>query len=718
MPPTSAKPMSTNRRAMFELIHSYEHGMEAAIQMQTQLYDVRVVFEGTRAFTDGSTITLPNVRVFAMHDNITNEAVEDARAYFMALRGYAWQQAARIVESDLVFLKTWRAKHGSFALALHNALDDIRIEHRFGKSAQGIKEAIDYMRESWLWPRYIRRKERGQSDIMYEMLIGLQCMLKHYDTIDDHPLWQALDPSVQSWVRRNQDELDSAYDTMKMEKTKGTERLADSVERMIARWRDEYAQVEPFCPVHVDVDKDDAPAKASSNWSNTFIAETNRKLREERNKLVGKDEQEGADDISQLLNNAQKPPLLFVTLGPRPNTLGSTKFDGAFVHSVDPVPAPDNKDGWDALPKLNSDQRRTLVLYPPDPRLEQALDQAMGKLIQQMMEGSQQIEAEAQQAVEDAKVHIDRLPEDQKQYLSYTTKNDRFEQTPDGSQTELKRLRDDVMRHVSNVKNRLQVLLRSRTRTKFRSNRIEGDELSDDAMADIALGRILPDKELRPFRVRTEADELTNTVCKLLVDTSGSMVGRKLELARWAALCFAEALDQADMRFAVSAFSSDENYWSHVLHDASAEDRELYGRFGALYIETCKSFTESWRTVANRLPRLGAVNDANYDADSVHWAAKQLLMQKASRRVLFVLSDGLPSTSEPPLQRARQQRHLGDVVKAMMAQGVEVVGIGICDSSVRHYYPNHVVIHNATDLPKAIMSQMEFLLLRNRSLRR
>lgn len=699
---------------MYELINRYEHGMEAAIQMQTQLYNLRVVFEGTRAHTDGNTITLPNVRVFAMHDNITDEQLENARAYFMALRGYAWQQAARIVESDIAFLKDWRSKHGSFALALHNALDDIRIENRFGKSAVGIQEALEYMRETWLWPRYVRKKERGQLDVMYEMLIGLQCMLKHYETIDEHPLWNVLDDSVRSWVRRNQDDLDSAYDTLKMEKRKGTERLSECVERMIARWREEYELVEPLCPkADVEIDSDTEVKKNDHRFGEFFTA-LNKKLAQVR-KEAGVAESEAdrqMNEMSELLTDAMKPPLLFVVLGPRVNTLVSTKFDGAYVQRIEPVPASDNKAGWEALSKLAPGERRTVVLRPPDPRLERKLDEAMGNIINEMMNASKEMEKQARLAIEDAKTHIERLPEDQKSYLAYTTQNDQYTRTPDGSPVELKRMRDEVVRYTNVVKNRLQVLLRSRTRTKWRSNRYEGDEIDTNALAEIALGKLTPNAELRPFRERVEADELTDTASLLLVDGSGSMMGQKLRLARWAALCFAEALDLARMRFAVAAFSSDEEHWERMYEQATEADHELYGRFGALYIETCKTFEEPWQTVSHRLPRLCAHNDANYDAESVEWAAKYLLSQRARRRVLFVLSDGLPSTSEPALQQARQQTHLRNVVKSVTAQGVETVGIGICDASVSYYYPQHTVIHTATDLPKAVLNQMDFLLLK------
>jgi cobalamin biosynthesis protein CobT len=155
-----------------------------------------------------------------------------------------------------------------------------------------------------------------------------------------------------------------------------------------------------------------------------------------------------------------------------------------------------------------------------------------------------------------------------------------------------------------------------------------------------------------------------------------------------------------------------------VIDEVKPDERQLYGRFGALHIETCKAFDEPWSVAAPRLPLLGSYMDCNYDADSIQWAGQQLLSQRARRRVMMVLSDGNPNTSEPPIQRARQQAHLPHVIAAMGKQGIEIVGIGICDDSVTKYYPRSLVIHNAMGLPKAVMTEMDFLLLNRRNARR
>lgn len=699
------KPHSTmNQRAMQDLIYRHRQGLETAIRTMTGLWHLNVVFEGSRAYSKGNTIVLPNVDVWASHDRLSDEDLENARAYFMALRGFAWQQAAVQVESDLTARERFRQKMGSFAQAVESVLDDVRVEHRFGKRAPGIQETIEYTREQWIWPRFARKKqEQGRKNLLVEAMYGLQVTLKHYEARYDHVLWQGLEPETRSFVERNLDALDSAYDTLKMEKDKGTARLCDVVEHMFQTWKTEFDLVAPLAKKRREAPAGDGlPSTPVDPWQTEF-----------------KPNREQSDNPEEALDNLSTaafiPPVLLVTYGPTATTLNGVPFAGGFVRRVEWMPK--DEEGWEKLQPLAPGETRTMVIHPPDPRLEQQLDQMMGNVVRAMMQMQQQMQEEAEQKVEEARKEIERYPDDKKPYLVYSTKHDRFRTAPDGDLYDLGRLRDKVMRYYGVVMRRLSVLLRTKTQTRWRGNQLSGSRIDMRQLVNIVNSSKLPNAQLRPFKMRQEEDELTDTVVGLLTDVSGSMCwragsfGSKLDLARAATLCFAEALHMAEIRFASWTFSSRENTWYEDYEALDESTRDLYGRFGGLNIETIKEFQEAWPAVATRLPQMGQDNQANYDADSVKWAANELLRQKAKRRVLIVLSDGLPATGEPELQQARQQAHLEHVVKSMIAVGVEVVGIGICDDSVEDYYPNHVVVHRAEDLPRVVMKEMEFLLL-------
>jgi cobalamin biosynthesis protein CobT len=684
-----------NQRMMHELISLHRAGLESAIQAITDRTDVRVVYEGSRAYTDGSTIVLPNVEVFGTHDHLSDEDVENARAYFMALRGFAWREAARLVETDIPALDRFQREHGSFARALQMQLDEIRIEHRFASRGQGLAESMEYMRERWVWPRVIRRKQTKGPNLLHEIMVGLQIMLKHYEAREEHVVWKALEPESRSFVERNVEHVDRAYDTIKMGRVQGTERMCEIVTYMLECWGKEFEMVLPLCT-----------RRAPDPVRDTTDSVTNEA------------------DLDQSMTQQKVPPLLLITVGPHVLTLATVPFGDTFVRRVEWCP--NDKDEWVKLVPLAHDEARTIVVHPPDPEIELKLNRALAKALSMMGEAQQALEDEAKRALEEAQEQIKRMPADQRPYLVWTTRNDRFVRSIEGTGEDLHDMRETVSMYYEVIKSRLEILLTSKTKRRWKHNRDEGTHLEPSAMAQIATSSHFPNRTLKPFCVRTDRVDLLDTLVGILTDTSGSMEmtqstfrlgGRlayesRLTLARYANLCFAECLHKANIPFGSFAFSSREYVWQHEYDSASETERQLYGRFGGLSIETLKDFDQSWTNVAHCLPRLGRYSEANYDADSVEWLAQQMLARRARRRVMFVLSDGRPATGEPDLQVARQQRHLGDVVKAIMAKGIEVIGIGICDDSVAQFYPHHVIIKNAADLPKVVLGRMEQLLLK------
>jgi cobaltochelatase CobT len=72
--------------------------------------------------------------------------------------------------------------------------------------------------------------------------------------------------------------------------------------------------------------------------------------------------------------------------------------------------------------------------------------------------------------------------------------------------------------------------------------------------------------------------------------------------------------------------------------------------------------------------------------------------------VMMVLSDGQPSGG------GRGDQHLATVVRDLTKQGIECIGIGILDASVKAYYPKAVVLRRVDELPGQVMSEIKRLL--------
>ena len=98
----------------------------------------------------------------------------------------------------------------------------------------------------------------------------------------------------------------------------------------------------------------------------------------------------------------------------------------------------------------------------------------------------------------------------------------------------------------------------------------------------------------------------------------------------------------------------------------------------------------------------------NIDGESVEYAAKRLWARREARKLMIVLSDGLPCAEG---DRSAQDWHLAETVKRIQSGGIEVFGIGIMSAAVKRYYRNHVVINKLDELPTTVMRQLEVMLL-------
>jgi cobaltochelatase CobT len=76
--------------------------------------------------------------------------------------------------------------------------------------------------------------------------------------------------------------------------------------------------------------------------------------------------------------------------------------------------------------------------------------------------------------------------------------------------------------------------------------------------------------------------------------------------------------------------------------------------------------------------------------------------------VLLVLSDGRPAGGgNSHEQYGKLHKSIAEAPKF----GVDLFGIGICDASVRQFYPRHVVLNDLTMLPRLVMGELKSILL-------
>lgn len=274
--------------------------------------------------------------------------------------------------------------------------------------------------------------------------------------------------------------------------------------------------------------------------------------------------------------------------------------------------------------------------------------------------------------------------------------------TGQGDATAWRKLRALARAETGSLKIHLERVLKADELTHWKREQERG-EIDRTALARLAASR----GYRSPFRVSSRASG-RDAVVTLLIDLSGSMAGRKIELARLCAAALCDALTQLAFDSEVLGYSSIESPEMRCQFErarAAGVDLHAYNRFvERLDLRVFKRFG------ARDLSGLAAIEcgHENPDGEALAWAAERLARQKARRRLMFVLSDGYPSTGDgnPAILRTDLRAR----VDALMRAGIELVGIGIQDDAVEAFYPDAVVVHKLHELPAVAFETLSRLL--------
>jgi cobalamin biosynthesis protein CobT len=277
------------------------------------------------------------------------------------------------------------------------------------------------------------------------------------------------------------------------------------------------------------------------------------------------------------------------------------------------------------------------------------------------------------------------------------------DQTGHGDSAAWRALRTEARAQTAQLKARLERALSADERTRWRREQERG-EIDRTALAKLATtpGYRTPFKVKRPTKGRDVA-------VTLLIDRSGSMAGRKIELARLCAAALSDALTQLGFDCEVLGYSSIESPQMKQLYErqrsAGVElrrynrlverlDLQIYKRFGA--------------TDLSGLTGIDCGHE-NPDGEALAWAATRLADHPAGRRILMVFSDGYPATGDgnPLVLRSDLRQR----VAAIQKRGIELVGVGVLTDAVEAFYPHNVVVSRLAELPSTVFSVLSAMLL-------
>lgn len=293
-------------------------------------------------------------------------------------------------------------------------------------------------------------------------------------------------------------------------------------------------------------------------------------------------------------------------------------------------------------------------------------------------------------------------------YIIYTKDFDKVEPLVVGERgrwddSMLKSMQDKVDHMVGPLQKDLERAIAARSASVWSAGHRSG------RLNPSALARLTAFKDDRAFRRKHESTT-KDVAVSLLVDCSGSMSGRKIETAAFAAYGLSAVLDRIGIEHEILGFTT-----TTGMPSSAAEAKKVgvtYARSQALYIPIFKSFQERMGVECKK--RLAALPDVywlneNVDGESVQIAATRLMGRREKRKILIVLSDGNPAC---PGDYRSLHRHLKKTVKEVENRGIDVLGIGIESEAPKHFYSRYVLLDRISELPTTVIGEIKRLLMK------
>ena len=243
----------------------------------------------------------------------------------------------------------------------------------------------------------------------------------------------------------------------------------------------------------------------------------------------------------------------------------------------------------------------------------------------------------------------------------------------------------------------LERAIASRNRVQFipgqRRGRVHGASLYRLSMNDD-----------RVFR-RKEDHKAVNACVQQVIDLSGSMGGRKIELALASAYTLADALDRIHVPNVITGFTTYGN------PDVATMSKRGFSRFEALMLPIIKNWHEKANSPEIRA-RMGCVAETfpllnNVDGESIAQLASLFAGRMEDKKIMIVQSDGAPCAAGDGFSN-----HLRSVTNDIEnTSDINLLAIGILTDAPRQYYKNYALVNKVEELGTSVVSELSRIIL-------
>ena len=260
----------------------------------------------------------------------------------------------------------------------------------------------------------------------------------------------------------------------------------------------------------------------------------------------------------------------------------------------------------------------------------------------------------------------------------------------------------------SKLANRLQRKLLAK------QNRTWEFDLEEGILDAGRLAQVVVDP-VNPLAFKQEQEiKFRDTVVTMLIDSSGSMRGRSITIAAVCGDILGRTLERCSVRVEILGFTTrawrggqSREEWINAGKPANP------GRLNDLRHIVYKAADDSWRRARRNLGLMmrEELLKENIDGEALIWAHNRLVTRSEQRKVLMVISDGLPVDNSTLLVNASNylEQHLKYAIDTIENHSdVELIAIGI-GHDVTHHYRRAVTITDAEQLGGAITDQLAAL---------
>jgi cobaltochelatase CobT len=314
----------------------------------------------------------------------------------------------------------------------------------------------------------------------------------------------------------------------------------------------------------------------------------------------------------------------------------------------------------------------------------------------------------------------DRGRETYLQYKSYTTAHDVVICASELVESSLLREKQaylqskygDYQRELGRLVSRLQRRLLSRQTRDWTFDLEEG--LIDASRLDRVI--VNPGFD-SPYKQEQDSD-FRDSAVSILIDNSGSMRGKPIEIACLVSTMLSGALERCGVSCEILGFTTMGWQGGESAKDWSRAGRPRDpGRLNDLLHIIYKSYDEPSRR--SRLSLCAMLESSNLreniDGEALLWASRRLLARHERRKILIVVSDGAPvdqMTLQENQDKTILDRHLRKVVAEIEESGsVELAAVGV-KHDVRQYYRRSSYIGKAEELGASLIHLIDQLLPR------